>query len=280
MIENDMNSSPASMNTPTQRSGELHQQAIRQRIPGAAPTVMGTEKTGFQPSARFVMTLLKYSFSLCALSALIYLSAVYFGKDISRAGHSASTEVREIVLANSVMKISDNFIRMASQRKNGQHQQIDLYAEWPSMTGYSDERRLVFSNADNASHLIFLKIEPRSMSFDMSGRLQPIYSIFFEGLGIEEANGLIRQPLSESGGYVDEDMYFDGSSPYPFAARCIRETSSVGAPICIRDIHINKDLMVTYRFHKSFLNDWRSLEKSVRGFVKSKIVNKDIAMAN
>ena len=116
------------------------------------------------------------------------------------------------------------------------------------------------------------------MSFDMSGRLNSIYSVFFEGLGIAEAHGLVRQPLSESGGYIDEDMYFEPNSPYPFAARCVREISKIGAPLCIRDIHIGNDLMITYRFHKDFLDQWIELDSSIATFAKSLMAKQKIAL--
>jgi len=64
-----------------------------------------------------------------------------------------------------------------------------------------------------------------------------------------------------------EDLYYAASSPYPFATRCVRAVAST-TPFCIRDIHVGKNLMLTYRFHQKHLGDWIELEQSIRAIVR------------
>lgn len=210
---------------------------------------------------------------MLVIAVSLFLGAIYFGDGLSRAGHSVDESKLEIVIGNNVLNVPANTIRFPVQRRDGMQERLDLYLHWPSLTGYTDQLKNEFNRADDAGDLVFLTLEPRTMSFDMSGRVGPIYSVFFNGLGVRIENGLVRQPLDEAGGFIDEDMYYQADSPYPFATRCVREASSVGAPFCIRDVHIGKDLMVTYRFHKRFLAQWFELDQAVRAYANSLVLN-------
>ena len=116
------------------------------------------------------------------------------------------------------------------------------------------------------------------MSFDMSGRLERIYSVFFNSVGVMEEFGLVRQALSEDGGFVDEDLYFQPNNPSPFVTRCVREGVNTVMPYCIRDVHIGQDLMITYRFHKRYLENWTKLDHSIRKFSASLLAKQTLAM--
>lgn len=211
---------------------------------------------------------------LLAIALTMLTIATYFGDTLARGGHSPSTEKLEIVLANQVLHVPANTIRFPNQRTSSVHTRLDLYLHWPTLSGYSDELKEDFNHAGEAANIIFITLEPRNMSFDMSGRLGPIYSMFLEGEPQVSPTGLVRQSLSESGGFIDEDLYYQQASPYPFVTRCVRENSAIGTPFCIRDIHLGRDLMITYRFHKSFLNNWIALEEAVRKHAQRLLVGK------
>ncbi len=255
---------------------------IRRRIPNYAnhTASVTSEPASDEKLSSSAKVFFLVSGFLVIVSLGLFFSAHHFGGDLSRAGHSNSTQELEIVVANNVLNVKENVIRFPKQRQAGVHDRIELYLHWPTLSGYTDELGDVFNNSGNMEELVFLSIEPRTMSFDMSGRLEPIYSLYFDGLAVEDRTGLIRQPLSESGGFIDEDMFYEANSPYPFTVRCVREISKIGTPMCMRDIHIGTDLMVTYRFNKRFLKDWMKLDQSVRAYAKDLLSGKSLAMAN
>lgn len=219
----------------------------------------------------FVSRILRLCLLLLGLSVLVFLLAHSFGDRLSRAGHTASTTKLEIVINNDYLYIPENKIRFASQRKNGAHEKIDLYMHWPSLSGYADSLSQEFNSTQETANLIFMTIEPQSMAYDMSGRVAPIYQQFFEGAAKQMTFGLVRQGLSARGGYIDEDLYYAPANPYPFATRCSREITTA-MPVCIRDIFVGNKMMVTYRFHKKYLQNWIELEEAIRGTVKSMII--------
>ena len=259
-------------------AGRMGTTSFQQRIPGNVKALAETrhnEDSEKKPVVSDGMTSIILLVSICLLvfALLLYGLAHLVGDGISRAGHTNSQKALEIVIGNDVLNVRENVVRYPSQRYSGAHKRLELYMHWPNMTGYSDENRKAFNMSANKSNLLFVTLEPRTMSYDMSGRIIPIYSRFFEGKKSDAGHGLIRQPLSAEGGYIDEDLYYEKSSPYPFAVRCVREGSTVSTPFCIRDIHIGKGLMLTYRFHKKFLAKWIGLDQAIRAAVQEMLVS-------
>ena len=256
--------------------GRTGNAAFQRKLPGhierLAKTRMENEKKAEKISPGFLKKTILTTITLLIAAFAMFTSAHFFGDNLSRAGHSSSKEELKIVIGNDYLKIPANKVRFFSQRKSGSQEKLDLYMHWPSLSGYTDNLRLDFNNSNGNENLIFISIEPRNMSFDMSGRVAPIYAQFFEGKGELTNTGLVKQALSAEGGFIDEDLYYAASSPYPFATRCVRTVAST-TPFCIRDIHIGKDLMLTYRFHQKHLANWIELEQSVSAIAQSMIVS-------
>ncbi|MBL4891603.1 MAG: hypothetical protein JKX91_07225 [Rhizobiaceae bacterium] len=208
---------------------------------------------------------------VAAIAMLFVIKSI--GSEISQGGHSDSTTLHEIIIGNDVLNVTANMIRFPYQRLSGSSDRLDLYALWPLMSGYSIDHSDAFNAGTDSERIIFLSLEKRSMSQDMAGRVEQIYSQFFEGAAHPTAFGLMRQTLSASSGFVDEDLYLEIDSPYPFATRCVRETSAIGEPYCLRDIFIGRNLSLTYRFHKSLLPEWARMERMVRKLIKLMLAN-------
>ena len=215
-------------------------------------------------SENFPIMVIKLCLFMAIAATILFSAAKFYGSIIAQGGHSSSMELRQIVIGDDVIAVPENMIRFRSQRNQYNLNQLDLYAHWPSMQGYNSENTFVFDSSDPAAPLLFVTIEPRDMTKDMSGRISSIYENFFAGPPIEAGNGLVRRAFSSESAYFSEDLYYEANSPYPFAARCIHENKNIADPFCIRDIHIGRDLMLTYRFHAEFLPDWLAMDRAVR----------------
>ncbi len=207
-------------------------------------------------------------FRICAFLAiatsLIYIAASFYGSLIARGSNSPSNTPHQIVVGSDVVTVPENMIRFRSQRASVELARLDLHAHWPSMNGYSETLSEAFNSTDPATPILYVALEPRDMAKDMSGRIGTIYEKFFSGPPVEAGNGLVRRAFSTESAYFSEDLYYEAGSPYPFAARCIRESDQLAGPFCIRDIHIGRDMMLTYRFHSSLLKDWMAMDRAVR----------------
>ncbi len=226
-----------------------------------------------QVESRFIQRVFFAFVALAALSLFINLIGRQIGSEISMGGHTDDTALREIVIGNDVLQLPNNMIRYPEQRRDGIANRIDVYAQWPTMTGYSNASKLVFNNLDNTGKLMFVSFDRRSMVRDMSGRFEPIYKSMIEGEGAQLSDGLTRYHLPEKAGFMDEFLYVGKLSDETlFVARCLDTKAAVGnmAP-CDRDIHIGDDLVMMVRFSPALLSQWRQIDAVVKSFATSVI---------
>lgn len=235
----------------------MTQSATLSRSEDAAPAIV---------AAGFAMKVFYVFAALALASGGISLAGKFLGSSIAMVGHTTDTRPLEIVVGNNVLMAPANMVRFESARRHGEAPRLDLYAIWPGMNGYSDGDRDVFNNNGAQRRIIFMSVEQRQMSRDMSGRLEPIYRRLIELPGSQGPEGLRRYGFSAGSGYVNEVLMV-GQEPgrEPFVARCLTgpaaDESLAG---CERDIHFGDGLSLTYRFPEELLDNWMSLEAAVR----------------
>ena len=213
-----------------------------------------------------------YAFAaLVILSLAISIGGRWFGRAISMAGYTDDTSMREIVIGNDVISAPANTIRFEKSRRDGVASRLDLYLRWPEMDGYSEAARPAFNNTDGQKRIIFLGFEPRMMSRDMSGRLQPIYSALTVQPGVPGPEGMTLYGFRENTGYLNEVLAVAArAGEQPFVARCLSgaEAEKSLAP-CERDVFVGQDLSLTYRFPRELLGEWRALDAAVMAKAKA-----------
>ncbi len=224
-----------------------------------------------QVESRFFHRLFWVFAILAVLSLLISFGGRELGARLSMGGHTDDKTLHEVVIGNDVLSVFANQIRYPEQRRGGIAGRLDLYALWPDMEGFNESTRAAFNNADPAKKLLFLSFEPRTLSRDMSGRLDPIYRKMISGDGEALANGLVRYRLPESAGFIDEYLMVGAAKAGKmFVARCL-DDEKAGATLasCDRDIHVGGDLVMMARFPSSLLADWKLLDQSLDKFAAS-----------
>lgn len=208
-----------------------------------------------------------YVFAALALLSLgISVGGKWLGRSIALAGHTDDATLREVVIGNNVISAPSNMIRFDRQRTDGVASRLDLYLRWPQLDGYSDAARDDFNHANGSRNIIFLSFGERMMSRDMSGRLEPIYSTMLVQPGQPGPAGVELFMFNEKSGYLNEMLAVARRAEgEPFVARClVGESAEESLAPCERDIHVGKDLSLTYRFPLALLEDWRTLDAAVR----------------
>lgn len=225
-------------------------------------------------SSRFLYRLTAVIAVLAALTVAISIGGRWFGERIVLAGHTDSTEKFLIQIGQDKLSLSANTIRFRDQRRDGVAERVDLYLTWPGLEGYSTGLRPRFDDISQSSSLIFLQLSQGTMSRDMSGRLDPIYSKFFDGEPQQINYGLTLHRLRADSGYGREVIL---TAPRPgapdYVVRCLLSVAGENPTSgdCQRDIHIGQDLTVLYRFSSALLNDWQHIDASVRSFVENRL---------
>ncbi|KAB1086839.1 hypothetical protein F4V91_10620 [Neorhizobium galegae] len=226
-------------------------------------------------SDRFVYRLAAVIAVLALLTAAISVGGHWFGQRIALAGHTDSREEFPIQIGQDKLKLPANTIRFRDQRQAGVTERVDLYLTWPELEGYSAGLRSRFDDVAQSSSLIFLQLSQSTMSRDMSGRLEPIYSKLFDGAPQQAAFGLTLHRLRADSGYGSEVVLTGqvGGAP-DYVVRCVLPTPGDKATSgdCQRDIHIGQDLTLLYRFSSVLLRDWQHIDAAVRLFVENRLV--------
>ena len=209
---------------------------------------------------------------LATLSLAINFLGRELGSRIALGGHTDDTTMHEVIIANDLLEVQANMIRYPEQRRDGVANRMDLYVEWPSMKGYSTAEKAVFNNSrETGKKLMFITLEQRTLSRDMSGRFAPIYKAMISEPGIELVGGLTQYKLPEKSGFMDENLMVGPmTGDRPFVARCLdAQKSKDSITSCERDIHVGDDLTMMVRFPASLLADWETLDRQLATFAST-----------
>lgn len=223
---------------------------------GAALTV----RTGFARKLFYVFA------ALALLSLAISLAGRWAGQTILMGGHSDDTTAREIVIGNDVLTVPANMIRFEAARRDGAAGRLDLYVRWPQMDGYSIAASDAFNHVDGDRSILFVSLEPRMMSRDMSSRFDPIYRLLIEDEARPGPGGLAIHRFSPESGYVDEVLAVaERPGEEPFVMRCLAgQAAKESLAPCERDIHVGNDLSLVYRMPPALAGEWPAVETAVR----------------
>ncbi len=227
-------------------------------------------------SSGFVYRLTADVAVLAALTVAISIGGHWLGDKISLAGHTTDTKPISVTIGEDTMRLAANTIRFPSERMDGTAERVDLYLTWPQMQGYSEADRMRFDDISQSSSLIFLQISQSTMSRDMSGRLEPIYSQLMDGAAYAGPFGLTAHRLRADAGYNDEILLTAQRPGEPdYVVRCLLPSSPAAATSgdCQRDVKAGKDLSVLYRFSSNQLGDWRAMDAAVQNFVETRLAD-------
>ncbi len=194
-------------------------------------------------------------------TAALLMSRTYFYES------GPSKDVAPVIarVGEDVFKIPQNVIRKQRQRLGGVQKRLDLLVQWPSMTGYSDDREIQFNNPKAINGLVFISVLPRESAPSTTHLYRNIYTGFIEKQDRRGPNGLNAWNFHTGFGYDGEVLYAQRGEPEaPFAIRCFIDTVPHVAASCIRDIYYGNSVLVRYRYSRAMLREWYSIEAAVR----------------
>ncbi len=212
-----------------------------------------------------VMSVVIFSFAIAAR---------YFGTNAKKAESTADASIMQIIVGNDVLNIPANVFRFEKQRQATTSKRLDLFYYWPGFQGYSKANHNLFYGPDSSTeHLIFSTIQNRTMQFDMSARLQSVYSSLLEGEQEPSVAGLIYQRLRPEAGYSGEELHYQAENQQPYVVRCQRVQNGEIAASCMRDINVGRGITLSYRFSRKLLPHWRAIEATMQKLTQGYLSN-------
>lgn len=216
---------------------------------------------------RLTTKILSAMLMLVISTVILHYGLRHFTNPATLGDHSLSAEPVDILISESALQIPQNIIRRGSQRQSGRHQVIDLYFQWPTLAGYSQENATVFESTEHLDSMIFVSLIEAEPPSSAERRLEGIYRRFFIGKAWRGPDGLIGQALDPSSGYQSEDVFYAKNGPETFVTRCLRQSEADKnnvLPTCLYDFEFEKNVTVTVRFHRNLLPAWRKIDSSLK----------------
>lgn len=209
---------------------------------------------------------------LLGLTILIYIVGRTYGERMLLDGHTDDQMRLQIIIGDEILSIKANQIRFANQRKEGQTDGISLYVSWPEFEGYQQSNKQKFNQSGATSQLVFINLGQSDGTADMSARYNPIYQNFIHGTPEDGPSGLLRYQMQPQSNFKDEILYAEKIiKERPFVILCYdrRAKDIPNAANCQRDIQLDRNLTITYRYAQEMLKDWQQIEEATLSYLST-----------
>jgi hypothetical protein len=168
------------------------------------------------------------------------------------------------VIGSTALTVSSDLIRFPAARQDGPIDRLDLLFAWPSLSVADEMAAATLRANGEIDPLIFVTVSAQTGALDSTGRLDMVYSRVFSDEAWAGPAGLVGVALSAEAGYEGEELFFEPEGENPFVVRCLASNDAAIAETCMREVNIGGGLTVLYRFDKSLLPEWRTLEAAIR----------------
>ena len=203
--------------------------------------------------------------AVLAAGAFVKVALQAYEGHLVLTGYTDDRTPAKLVIGSEQLAIPANMLRFAKARAGGPIERADLALYWPTLEGYTSALADAFKQGTPAAPIVYVTISLRDSPLDSTARLDEVYARFFVDKPLPGPNGLVGRRLGKDSGYEGEIVYFAPSEPRPFVARCSDDTSPVVPSTCLRDVNFGRGLSVLYRFNRTLLGDWRTLDAAVQG---------------
>jgi hypothetical protein len=181
---------------------------------------------------------------------------------------SSRTSLVDLKIGNLVLNIPENYLQYASARKGGTRREIAVFAKLPEMGGYSEADARAFSENGDHSPIIHILIRADEFGVAETARLQRIYLDEVEDQhGRLGPFGLREYAFRDDSGYRGEDLLVGQAEGRTIVMRCTRPTSELPNPSCQREYPLPNGAVLSYRFVRSRLAEWRGIARGVEKLV-------------
>ena len=228
-------------------------------IPVQLPSASGMKPLHF--------TLLTIAMAILALVYVTYLAARWTGYWESDVVWMSAPQQRSVRIADASFTVPDTLMRSPGQGLSfltGTEtvSSLNLAVVWPSMKGF---RATGNRSAERpGSNLILIDIAAGAEEV-MRDRLVTVYKRLARGEEKAGPAGLKVLTLSSAVALETDQVVFEPGRETGFIARCRQPKGEVS--ICSRDMRLDEDLTITYRFDRKLLANWGRLDRRITQLV-------------
>ncbi|MGD0192911.1 MAG: hypothetical protein ABSD74_19410 [Rhizomicrobium sp.] len=207
---------------------------------------------------------------LSLMFLLLYLAPTPTSFIEEHQSPTSRTDSVRIRLDNLSLQIPANYLLYASARQGGEQKHLDLFARLPDFHGFSDWDSQTFNSNNADSPIIYMLIRDEPFNLSEDQRLKRIYlSYVANPAGKPGPFGLTQYEFREDSGYKGEDLFVGSDKGHAVVMRCVRYSQDDPSPSCLRDMRLSSMVVLSYRFKREHLADWREIATGVSGLIAS-----------
>jgi hypothetical protein len=211
---------------------------------------------------------------LCALVLLYYLVPNPNSLAEEHTSPSAGMYRVQLRVGNLSLSTPANYLPYASERSGGPRRDVALYAELPGFHGFTDSTAEDFVSNSPKSRVIHILITRETFDVAESARLKRIYlDEVVDRHGHAGSAGLVEYVFRNDSGYRGDDLFVGRVGSSDVVMRCTQPGPDVPSPNCIREVQYAQGILLSYRFKRSQLMEWRKIADGVERLVDAFVVH-------
>lgn len=208
--------------------------------------------------------------TLCALFLLYYLAPNPNSLIEEHTSPSAAVYRVQLRVGRVSLTVPANYLPYPSERSGGPRREVAFYAELPDFHGFSDSTAEDFVGNSPDSRVIHILITREAFDVAESARLKRIYlNEVVDPRGRPGPAGLVEYVFRSDSGYRGEDLFVGWDRGADIVMRCTQPGPDVPSPNCIREVQYAPGILLSYRFKRSHLADWRRIAGGVERLVST-----------
>ena len=208
----------------------------------------------------------------------------YFGPSLNelqgnRPEASTHTTPVTLVIGGQKFVIPENFTQFPRARRGGARDNVALYAMLPDFKPFTIANELVFESNEADSPVVHFQLESIRSPFNEDQRIDRVYlpSVLDES-GERALYGLTYFQFLDGSGYQDQDLYIGIDDLGRRAAlTCGKDRQEILPSNCRRYTQLTDQVMLSYRFKRSRLRDWKNIDAGIRNLALTFLVEGEVS---
>lgn len=199
---------------------------------------------------------------MAILAAGLYFGALHLGSTLRHAGATTQTAPIRLSIGRHKLDIPANAVRFPEQRRELPQREIDLYLQWPEMTGFAEGSQEIFHDPE-AKSLLFLRLSATDTATGEADAPSPATP------AASGPAGLLRSTRPGLPGIASEEAVYSapGGRDPAYEASCLDGKDAIMAADCIREVRVAPGLRLRYRFSHALLPQWDRIDRAVLAYL-------------
>jgi hypothetical protein len=181
-------------------------------------------------------------------------------------------------VGTAAFHIPSNYIVLSSARRGGPQKELAMATIPPGFEGYTLASAQEFTANAVDSRVVNFTLKSEGLALPEPERLARVYLPPQDASATTGASptaargtpgpyGLRQYPLRTDSGYRDMDLFVGATDSGVLILLCDKPGPDTPSPNCLRDTRLNEKLGLSYRFKRTHLADWKSIDSGLRALI-------------